>query len=150
MWGSPEKTSDEVQKKSNNSRYLYRQLRHVEKELSLLGPSRFPNPDSFNRAMQQVHGMKGLLQYHLPSPSLDGDQLDSSPSPEESINGDSAKKSRQGGLPWWFVFVGWMVVCVYVCWLFVCVLVCWLAVCLLVCFFAGCVFVCWLVRWLAV
>ncbi|KAM9366988.1 polycystin-1-like protein 2 [Symphorus nematophorus] len=110
VWGSPEKTSDEVQKKSNNSRYLYRQLRHVEKELGLLGPSRFPNPDSFNRAMQQVQGMKGLLEYHLPSSSLDGDQLDSSPSPEESINGDSAKKSSQGGLPWWFVFVGWILV----------------------------------------
>uniref|UniRef100_A0A3B5BIQ3 Uncharacterized protein n=1 Tax=Stegastes partitus TaxID=144197 RepID=A0A3B5BIQ3_9TELE len=51
MWGSPEKTSDEAQKKSNNSRYLYRQLRHVEKELGLLGSSRFPNPDSFRRAM---------------------------------------------------------------------------------------------------
>uniref|UniRef100_A0A3P8SV49 Uncharacterized protein n=1 Tax=Amphiprion percula TaxID=161767 RepID=A0A3P8SV49_AMPPE len=34
-------------------RYLYRQLRHVEKELSLLGPTRFPNPNSYSRAMQQ-------------------------------------------------------------------------------------------------
>uniref|UniRef100_A0A3B4T4Z1 Polycystic kidney disease protein 1-like 2 n=1 Tax=Seriola dumerili TaxID=41447 RepID=A0A3B4T4Z1_SERDU len=98
LWGSPEKTSDEVQKKSNNSRYLYRQLRHVEKEMGLLGPSRFPNPDSYNRAMQQVQGMKGLLERHHPSSSLDGDQLDRSPSPEER------------GLPWWFVFVGWILV----------------------------------------
>ncbi|XP_022621079.1 polycystic kidney disease protein 1-like 2 [Seriola dumerili] len=111
LWGSPEKTSDEVQKKSNNSRYLYRQLRHVEKEMGLLGPSRFPNPDSYNRAMQQVQGMKGLLERHHPSSSLDGDQLDRSPSPEESVNnGDSAKKCCQGGLPWWFVFVGWILV----------------------------------------
>ncbi|XP_053283068.1 polycystic kidney disease protein 1-like 2 [Pleuronectes platessa] len=108
VWGSPEKTSDEAQKKSNNSRYLYRQLRHVEKELGLLGPSRFPNPDSYNRAMQQVQGMKGLLENRLPASGLDGDQPDRSPSPEESIsNGDSAKK---GGLPWWFVFVGWTLV----------------------------------------
>uniref|UniRef100_A0A8P4GNN8 Polycystic kidney disease protein 1-like 2 n=1 Tax=Dicentrarchus labrax TaxID=13489 RepID=A0A8P4GNN8_DICLA len=83
VWGSPEKTSDEVPKRSNNSRYLYRQLRHVEKELGLLGPTRFPNPDSYNRAMQQVQGMKGLLDHHHPS-------------------------SR--GLPWWFVFVGWILV----------------------------------------
>ncbi|XP_044057560.1 polycystic kidney disease protein 1-like 2 isoform X2 [Siniperca chuatsi] len=110
VWGSPELTSDEVQKKSNNSRYLYRQLRHVEKELGLLGPSRFPNPDSYNRAMQQVQGMRGLLEYHLPSSSLEGDQLERIPSPEESINGDSTKKSCQGGLPWWFVFVGWILV----------------------------------------
>ncbi|KAE8297039.1 Polycystic kidney disease protein 1-like 2 PC1-like 2 protein Polycystin-1L2 Precursor [Larimichthys crocea] len=110
VWGSPEKTSDEVQKKSNNRRYLYRQLRHVEKELGLLGPYRFPNPDSYNRAMEQVQGMKGLLEYHLPSSSLEGDQLDGSSSPEESINGDAAKKRHQGGLPWWFVFVGWILV----------------------------------------
>uniref|UniRef100_A0A8D3EA04 Polycystic kidney disease protein 1-like 2 n=1 Tax=Scophthalmus maximus TaxID=52904 RepID=A0A8D3EA04_SCOMX len=103
------KTSDEVQKKSNNSRYLYRQLRHVEKELGLLGPSRFPNPDSYNRAMQQVQGMKGLLEHRLPESSLD--QHDRSPSPEQGItNGDSAKKCCQGGLPWWFVFVGWILV----------------------------------------
>uniref|UniRef100_A0A8C9XN42 Polycystic kidney disease 1 like 2a n=1 Tax=Sander lucioperca TaxID=283035 RepID=A0A8C9XN42_SANLU len=95
---------------NNNSQYLYKQLRHVEKELGLLEPSRFPNPDSYNRAMQQVQGMKGLLEFHLPSSSLEGDQLDRSPSPEESIIGDSTKKCCQGGLPWWFVFVGWILV----------------------------------------
>ncbi|XP_029354326.1 polycystic kidney disease protein 1-like 2 [Echeneis naucrates] len=110
--GSPEKTSDEVQKKSSNSRYLYRQLRHVEKEMGLLGPSRFPNPDSYNRAMQQVHVMKGLLEYRQPLSSLDGHQLDQSPVPQTNTSrGDSrAKKCCQGGLPWWFVFVGWILV----------------------------------------
>ncbi|XP_053175168.1 polycystic kidney disease protein 1-like 2 [Scomber japonicus] len=110
VWNSPERTSDGVRKKSINSRYLYRQLRHVEKELGLLGPSRFPNPDSYIRAMQQVQGMKSLLEYHLPSSSMEGDQLDRSPSPEESIKGDTNKKCCQGGLPWWFVFVGWILV----------------------------------------
>ncbi|CAJ1049631.1 polycystic kidney disease protein 1-like 2 [Xyrichtys novacula] len=109
-WSSPEKTSDEAQKKRTNSRYLYRQLCHVEKELDMLGPYRFPNPDSYNRAVQQVQGMKGLLEFHLPLSSLEGDQLDRSPSPEESINGNSSKKCCQGGLPWWFVFVGWTLV----------------------------------------
>ncbi|XP_061738629.1 polycystin-1-like protein 2 isoform X1 [Nerophis ophidion] len=111
VWGSPEKTSDGVQKKSNNTRYLYRQLRHVEKKLGFLGSSRFPNPESYNKAMHQVQGMKNLLEFHLPSPSLDGEQSDRSPSPEErGENGAGAKKCCQSGLPWWFVFVGWMLV----------------------------------------
>lgn len=105
--GSTEKTSDELQTRSNNSRYLYRQLHHVEKELGLLGPSRFPNQDKYNRAVRQVQGMKCLLEYHLPSSNMEGTGLDGGSSPEESINGDSTKK---GGLPWWFVFVGWTLV----------------------------------------
>ncbi|KAM4597252.1 polycystin-1-like protein 2 [Fundulus diaphanus] len=105
LWGSPEKTSDEAQKKTNNSRYLYKQLRHVEKELGLLGPSRFPNASSYNRAMQQVQGMKSHLEF-----LLDGDQLNRSPSPAESICSSAGRKRCQGGLPWWFVFVGWILV----------------------------------------
>uniref|UniRef100_A0A3B3TRE2 Polycystic kidney disease 1 like 2a n=1 Tax=Poecilia latipinna TaxID=48699 RepID=A0A3B3TRE2_9TELE len=100
-----QKTFDEAQKKTNNSRYLYKQLRHVEKELRLLGPSRFPNTSSYNRAMQQVQGMKSHLEF-----LLDGDQLNRSPSPEESISSGAEKKRSQGGLPWWFVFVGWILV----------------------------------------
>uniref|UniRef100_A0A3B5LZZ9 Polycystic kidney disease 1 like 2a n=1 Tax=Xiphophorus couchianus TaxID=32473 RepID=A0A3B5LZZ9_9TELE len=92
-------------KQANNSRYLYKQLRHVEKELRLLGPSRFPNTSSYNRAMQQVQGMKSHLEF-----LLDGDQLNRSPSPEESISSSAEKKRSQGGLPWWFVFVGWILV----------------------------------------
>nr|XP_046204229.1 polycystic kidney disease protein 1-like 2 [Oncorhynchus gorbuscha] len=107
LCGSPEKTGDGRQKRSNNSQYLYRQLRHVEKELSLLGPSRFPNPDSYCRAVQQVQGMKGLLE----SSSLAGDELAQSPGQAESSDGDSgSKKCCQGGLPWWFVFIGWILV----------------------------------------
>ncbi|XP_015238922.1 PREDICTED: polycystic kidney disease protein 1-like 2 [Cyprinodon variegatus] len=105
LWGSPEKTFDETQKKTNNSRYLYKQLHHVEKELRLIGPSQFPNTSSYNRAMQQVQGMKS----HLES-LLDGDQLNRSPSPDESISSGPGKKCCQGGLPWWFVFVGWILV----------------------------------------
>ncbi|XP_061669953.1 polycystin-1-like protein 2 isoform X2 [Syngnathoides biaculeatus] len=111
VWGSPEKTSDGVQKKSsNNSRYLYRQLRHVEKKLGFLGSSRFSNPDIYNKAMQQVQGMKNLLEFHLPSHSLDGEQSERSPSPEDGVHKGLAKKCCQTGLPWWFVFVGWILV----------------------------------------
>lgn len=107
MFGSPEKTSEDVQKKSSTSRYLYRQLHRVEKELGLLGPSGFAYPDRYNRAVQQVHGIKGLLEYNLPSSSLENAKLTSSDSLEE--NRDS-KKCCQRGLPWWFVFVGWTLV----------------------------------------
>ena len=88
-----------------NSQYVYRQLRHVEKELCLLGASRFPEAGGYSRAVQQVQGMKGLLENHLPSSS----QQAYSSSPEESLHGDAAK-GCQGGLPWWFVFVGWTLV----------------------------------------
>uniref|UniRef100_A0A4W5MLG2 Uncharacterized protein n=1 Tax=Hucho hucho TaxID=62062 RepID=A0A4W5MLG2_9TELE len=64
LCGSPEKTGDGSQKRSTNSQCLYKQLRHVEKELSLLGPSRFPDPDSYSRAVQQIQGMKGPLEGH--------------------------------------------------------------------------------------
>uniref|UniRef100_A0A3Q2P0Y7 Uncharacterized protein n=1 Tax=Fundulus heteroclitus TaxID=8078 RepID=A0A3Q2P0Y7_FUNHE len=62
-------------------RYLYKQLRHVEKELGLLGPSCFPNASTYNRAMQQVQGMKSHLEF-----LLDGDQLNRSPSPAETYS----------------------------------------------------------------
>uniref|UniRef100_A0A3B3HEN7 Uncharacterized protein n=1 Tax=Oryzias latipes TaxID=8090 RepID=A0A3B3HEN7_ORYLA len=62
VWSSPVKTPKDFQKISNNSKYLYRQLHHVEKELGLLGPSRFPNPNNYNRAMQQVQGLKSHLE----------------------------------------------------------------------------------------
>lgn len=108
MFGSPEKISGEIQKKSGNSRYLYRQLHHVEKELGLLGPSGFPYPDRYSRAVQQVQGIKGLLECGLPSSSQETAQFISSTSLEESR--ESPKKCCQRGLPWWFVFVGWTLV----------------------------------------
>ncbi|XP_072321390.1 polycystin-1-like protein 2 [Eucyclogobius newberryi] len=108
MWEDSDKSSNGAQKSTTSyTRYLYRQLRHVEKELGLLGPSRFPSSNNYNRALQQVHGMKSLLEYHLPLSCLEGEQLDISTSPEESISGDPKKR---GGLPWWFVFVGWLLV----------------------------------------
>ncbi|XP_041917756.1 polycystic kidney disease protein 1-like 2 isoform X1 [Alosa sapidissima] len=109
---SPKKTSSDGQKGSLHSQYLYRQLQHVEKDLGLLGPERFSNPDSYSQAVQQVRGMKGLLEPHLSSTS-NGDHPSRSPSPEDSAEGgDSSggKRCCQGGLPWWFVFLGWLLV----------------------------------------
>uniref|UniRef100_H3CVD7 Uncharacterized protein n=1 Tax=Tetraodon nigroviridis TaxID=99883 RepID=H3CVD7_TETNG len=89
-------------------RYLYRQLHRVEKELGSLGPSGFPYPDKYNTAMQQVQGIKGLLELNHPSSSLETAPINGSTSLEESRG--SPKKCCQGGLPWWFVFVGWTLV----------------------------------------
>uniref|UniRef100_A0A668RUR2 Polycystic kidney disease 1 like 2a n=1 Tax=Oreochromis aureus TaxID=47969 RepID=A0A668RUR2_OREAU len=84
-----------IQKKRNKSQYLYRQLCHIDSELSQLGPSGFPNPHSYKQALQQVQSMKELA------------------SPSDSTDGDGAEKKRtccHGGLPWWFIFVGWLLV----------------------------------------
>ncbi|XP_036400112.1 polycystic kidney disease protein 1-like 2 [Megalops cyprinoides] len=102
---TPHQTS--AQKRNDYSQYLYRQLLHVEKELELLGPARFSDPSSHSRAVRQVQGMKGLLESHLSSSSSAGDALARSPSPSE---GEARSRCCQGGLPWWFMFVGWLLV----------------------------------------
>uniref|UniRef100_A0A668RUR5 Polycystic kidney disease 1 like 2a n=1 Tax=Oreochromis aureus TaxID=47969 RepID=A0A668RUR5_OREAU len=88
-----------IQKKRNKSQYLYRQLCHIDSELSQLGPSGFPNPHSYKQALQQVQSMKELLE----------DQLVASNRgvPDEPTNKTTC---CHGGLPWWFIFVGWLLV----------------------------------------
>lgn len=54
--------AEAFQKKSNKSQYLYQQLSHIEKDLTLLGPSSFHSPHSYTQAMQQVKGMTALLE----------------------------------------------------------------------------------------
>ncbi|XP_076879791.1 polycystin-1-like protein 2 isoform X2 [Brachyhypopomus gauderio] len=88
--------------------YLYKQLQNVEKELRLLGPSRFSSPEGYGQAVQQVRGMKGLLEPHLPSSST-RDQSSCGSGPAED-SGGGGRKCCQGGLPWWFVIVGWILV----------------------------------------
>lgn len=61
----PKITADGIQKKSNKTQYLYQQLCHIDKELSLLGPSGFPTSHSYNQALHQVQGMKGFLEDQL-------------------------------------------------------------------------------------
>uniref|UniRef100_A0A6Q2YTG2 Polycystic kidney disease 1 like 2a n=1 Tax=Esox lucius TaxID=8010 RepID=A0A6Q2YTG2_ESOLU len=104
---SPEKTMDGSRKLSLNSQFLYKQLRHLEKQLHLLGPSHFPNQDCYHRAVEQLQGMNGLLEPF----SIGGDLLVRSNGDPETSNGDSGrKKCCQGGLPWWFVIIGWILV----------------------------------------
>uniref|UniRef100_A0A8B9HUK4 Polycystic kidney disease 1 like 2a n=1 Tax=Astyanax mexicanus TaxID=7994 RepID=A0A8B9HUK4_ASTMX len=91
--------------------YLYKQLQNVEKELKLLGPSRFSKPDGYSRAVLQVQSMKGLLEPN-PFSSSSRDWYSGSSSPVEGGDSGDKKKKKccQKGLPWWFVFVGWFLV----------------------------------------
>ncbi|XP_078118997.1 polycystin-1-like protein 2 [Sander vitreus] len=109
----PGSTEEGIQKQSNKAKYLYRQLCHIDKELILLGPSGFPAPHSYSQAMQQVQDMKGHLQDQLFTFScVNPDELTQKKlSPADSTEGDGSLKKRgccHGGLPWWFVFVGWL------------------------------------------
>ncbi|XP_028289475.1 polycystic kidney disease protein 1-like 2 [Parambassis ranga] len=109
-----------IQKKSNETKYLYRQLCHIDKELTLLGPSSFPTPHSYSQALQQIQGMKVLLEdqlytsssFNLDEPMLNKDKSHRS-IPADSTDGEGSQKKSvccHGGLPWWFIFVGWLLV----------------------------------------
>ncbi|XP_028446278.1 polycystic kidney disease protein 1-like 2 [Perca flavescens] len=111
----PQLPAEEIQKQSNKAKYLYRQLCHIDKELILLGPSGFPTPHSYSQALQQVQDMKGHLQDQLFTFScVNPDELTQKKlSPAASTEGGGSLKKRgccHGGLPWWFVFVGWLLV----------------------------------------
>ncbi|XP_060741700.1 polycystin-1-like protein 2 [Tachysurus vachellii] len=84
--------------------YLYKQLRNLEKELRLLGPSKFPKPESYIQAVLQVQGIKQLLEPYLYSNPM-GNQAVIADTEEEK-----KKNCFQKGFPWWFVFVGWFLV----------------------------------------
>ncbi|XP_067459444.1 polycystin-1-like protein 2 [Thunnus thynnus] len=104
----PKTAVDGIQQKSNKTQYLYRQLCHIDRELSLLGSSGFPTPHSYSQALHQVQGMKGFLEDQLfTSSCMNQDEL------TQKKDGDGNQKKRvccHGGLPWWFIFVGWLLV----------------------------------------
>ncbi|XP_061578916.1 polycystin-1-like protein 2 [Cololabis saira] len=108
--------AEDIPKKSNKTMYLYRQLCHIDKELSVLHPSSLPNPRTYHQALQQVQGMKSFLEDQLFA--LSSITVDET-THEKSSTGNSAacegsRKKRwcfcHGLFPWWFVFVGWLLV----------------------------------------
>ncbi|KAF3842905.1 hypothetical protein F7725_001754 [Dissostichus mawsoni] len=110
----PGSTLEGIQKKSNKNQYLYRQLCHIEKQLSQLGPSDFPDPHSYSRALQQVHGMKVFLEDQLFTSGFNNPEEPNQKklSPEDSTDGDGNRKKRgccNGGLPWIFHNALWVV-----------------------------------------
>ncbi|XP_059361535.1 polycystin-1-like protein 2 [Carassius carassius] len=80
--------------------HLSKQLENLEGEVKLMGPSDFSRPGCYSQVLLQVQGMKKLLE-----------SLRSSRPTEQRICSSSPKKdSSRKGLPWWFVYVGWLLV----------------------------------------
>nr|XP_043906417.1 polycystic kidney disease protein 1-like 2 [Solea senegalensis] len=105
----------EVIQKSHKTQYLHRQLCHIHKELSLLGSSSFSTTDSYSQALQQVQGIKAILEEQLlPTSVVNSDEITQKKlgSADNTDDEDEQRKRRccHGGLPWWFVFVGWLIV----------------------------------------
>ncbi|KAM4731296.1 polycystin-1-like protein 2 [Anableps anableps] len=108
-------SAEGIQKNSNKTQHLYRQICHLEKELSLIAYCSFPSPHSFDKAQQQVQGMKTFLEDQLFTSSLvdQHEHINEKFVPEYGTSSDGVQKKkprRQGVLPWWFIFVGWLLV----------------------------------------
>uniref|UniRef100_A0A663M0Q9 PK1L2 protein n=1 Tax=Athene cunicularia TaxID=194338 RepID=A0A663M0Q9_ATHCN len=86
---TPETGMCERLKYSDYNRCLYVQLQHVEMELEVLGPHKFPMPQSYTQAVRQVQHMKNVLENRILI---------------------YPKSSSSKGLPWWFVFIAWFLV----------------------------------------
>ncbi|XP_035994541.1 polycystic kidney disease protein 1-like 2 [Fundulus heteroclitus] len=108
-------TDEGIEKKSNKIQHLHRQICHLSKQLSVMGPSSFPSPQTFDNAERQVQGMKSFLEdQFLASSHVDQDDpIYQKNIPEHGTSSDGGKKKKpqpRGVLPWWFVFVGWLLV----------------------------------------
>ncbi|XDV17483.1 hypothetical protein PO909_023332 [Leuciscus waleckii] len=84
------------------SHHLSKQLENLEGEVKLLGPSGFSRPGCYSQVLLQIQSMKKLLESVCSSRPLI-EQRTWSLSPKKD-------SSRWKGLPWWFVFVGWLLV----------------------------------------
>uniref|UniRef100_H0WXG3 Polycystin 1 like 3, transient receptor potential channel interacting n=1 Tax=Otolemur garnettii TaxID=30611 RepID=H0WXG3_OTOGA len=111
---------------------LYLQLKHLEQALQLVGPHGFPQQHSHTRALQQLQTLKGCLggqpgslapAYTSPDPLPQAEMIQNSseysgrPGTYSPLKSTSQfmtiviRMSRPpGGLPWWCIFVGWLLV----------------------------------------
>ncbi|XP_043987289.1 polycystic kidney disease protein 1-like 2 [Gambusia affinis] len=109
-------SAEGIEQKSSKIQHLYRQMCNLEKELSLMDPSSFPDPHSFNKALKQVQGLKSYLEDQLFTSShldLDEPKHEKFVSEHDTSNDDGVLKKKPqhlGFLPWWFIFVGWLLV----------------------------------------
>ncbi|XP_073715481.1 polycystin-1-like protein 2 isoform X1 [Misgurnus anguillicaudatus] len=83
--------------------HLLKQLHNVEGEVRMLGPSGFLRPGSYSQILLQIQNIRKLLENHLYYGSL-GQHANGSSTTKDK------KKSCWNGLPWWFVYVGWLLV----------------------------------------
>ncbi|KAF6734272.1 Polycystic kidney disease protein 1-like 2 [Oryzias melastigma] len=110
---NPPSVLEATKKKSNKTQHLYRKLCHIDKELSLLGPSSFQNPHSYTQALKQVQNMKRLIEdQQFPPSHVKVDEPKKFRPAEVAASDGKGKKTLccHGMLPWWFVFVGWLLV----------------------------------------
>ncbi|KAF6734274.1 Polycystic kidney disease protein 1-like 2 [Oryzias melastigma] len=110
---NPPSVLEATKKKSNKTQHLYRKLCHIDKELSLLGPSSFQNPHSYSQALKQVQNMKRLIEdQQFPPSHVKVDEPKKFRPAEVAASDGKGKKTLccHGMLPWWFVFVGWLLV----------------------------------------
>ncbi|KAM9710551.1 polycystin-1-like protein 2 [Menidia menidia] len=109
----PASTPEGIPADSYEVQYLYRQLCHTEKELA----SSSADHHSPSQALQKVRHMKSSLQARLiPSGSTHlheplYDNYRSVPADgAATVGGQKRKVCCSGMLPWWFIFVGWLLV----------------------------------------
>ncbi|NWI88929.1 PK1L2 protein, partial [Pitta sordida] len=105
---TPEESLCERLKHSDYNRCLYSQLQHVEIELELLGPHKFPMPQSYTQAVRQVQHVKNLLENRICSSAALSEGCSLTP----NFSGDDKKSVSYKGLPWWFMFIAWFLVAV--------------------------------------
>ncbi|XP_077057922.1 polycystin-1-like protein 2 [Siphateles boraxobius] len=84
------------------SHHLSKQLENLEGEVKLLGPSGFFRPGCYSQVLLQIQSMKKLLEsLYSSGPLIEPRTCSLSPKKDSG--------SRKG-LPWWFVYVGWLLV----------------------------------------
>lgn len=81
--------------------HLTKQLKNVEGEVKLLGPSGFSRPGCFIQVLLQVQDMLKLLESLVSSLPF---------AEQQTCNSKPKNHGCQKGPPWWFVYVGWVLV----------------------------------------
>ncbi|CAL8342625.1 unnamed protein product [Boreogadus saida] len=110
-------TNESAQIHRAKTLHLHRQIGYMEQRLGQLDPSHYPEQNAHRRALEHIHTIKELLRDQLAKvQGGDLDKLTQRPDPLRPEVGKGKGKrsccggSRGGGLPWWFVFLGWLLV----------------------------------------
>ncbi|XP_030199909.1 polycystic kidney disease protein 1-like 2 [Gadus morhua] len=110
-------TNESAQIHRAKTLHLHRQIGYMEQRLGQLAPSHYPEQNAHRRALEHIHTIKELLRDQM-AKVQDGnlDKLTQRPDPLRPEVGEGKGKrsccggGRGGGLPWWFVFLGWLLV----------------------------------------
>ncbi|XP_032892396.1 polycystic kidney disease protein 1-like 2 [Amblyraja radiata] len=91
--------------------YVNLLLQFVETELQQMGVKKFQNPYTQIHATDQVQKMIHFIKAAVKAEDGDdGEDDDSSSTNGEAVSGSEKQGLRQEGLPWWFVYIGWLLV----------------------------------------